>query len=241
MRAANMSPNFLLICGFGNRRKSSRMKCARLLVRRDFIQRRPARMNQDALEEGRERLRTGSAALVIIRPGIWPTISRTSSRISGQLRHQLPRSGRLTTQSRRWIEEFGAKLIRDFPGRFGMFAAIPLSDVDGIRSTGGHQCRLDDRARLGHGIRDWRHRRHADRAHRVPRAQHVGACCSMVSPRRRCGRETGRPVPREVSCRLWTNAQVGGAAPPTDEPKRRGAGRFVVAVLLYFSRYSSGN
>lgn len=27
------------------------------------------------------------------------------------------------------------------------------------------------------------------------------------------------------SRRLWTNAQVGGAAPPTDEPTRRGAGR----------------
>ena len=31
----------------------------------------------------------------------------------------------------RMCNEFGAQMIRDFPGRFGMFAAIPLPDADG--------------------------------------------------------------------------------------------------------------
>jgi hypothetical protein len=106
--------------------------------------------------EKMDRAGVATAVNSMTSPGVWSGDRET---------------GRTTA---RVCNEFGAKLIRDFPGRFGMFAAIPLSDVDGIRSTGGHQCRLDDRARLGHGIRDWRHRRHADRAHRVPRAQHVG-------------------------------------------------------------------
>src|SRR6185312_1364277 len=31
----------------------------------------------------------------------------------------------------RVCNEFGAQMMRDFPGRFGMFAAIPLPDTDG--------------------------------------------------------------------------------------------------------------
>ena len=31
----------------------------------------------------------------------------------------------------RVCNDFGAKLVRDYPGRFGLFAVLPLPDVDG--------------------------------------------------------------------------------------------------------------
>ena len=55
----------------------------------------------------------------------------------------------------------------------------------GIGAPCRHPRRLDDGARLGHGGGDRLGRRHADRAGRVPRAQHdARASCSTASPAR---------------------------------------------------------
>jgi predicted TIM-barrel fold metal-dependent hydrolase len=31
----------------------------------------------------------------------------------------------------RGVNEYSAKMVRDYPGRFGMFAALPMPDIDG--------------------------------------------------------------------------------------------------------------
>ena len=58
-----------------------------------------------------------------------------------------------------------------------------------------HQHVLDDRARLGHGDRDRRNRRHADRPCRVPRAQHDGRRADLRLCRRGA-RRSHQPVRR---------------------------------------------
>jgi predicted TIM-barrel fold metal-dependent hydrolase len=54
-----------------------------------------------------------SAVISITTPGVW-----------------FDDGGEARTRARE-VNEFGAQMGRDFPGRFGMFAAIPLPDTDG--------------------------------------------------------------------------------------------------------------
>ena len=63
--------------------------------------------------EKMDRAGVATAVNSMTSPGVWFDDGET---------------GRTTS---RVCNEFGAELIRDFPGRFGMFAAIPLPDIDG--------------------------------------------------------------------------------------------------------------
>ncbi len=55
-----------------------------------------------------------TAMLSIIQPGIWRKEDRAKSR-----------------RMARDINEYGATLVRDYPRRFGLWAALPLPDIDG--------------------------------------------------------------------------------------------------------------
>jgi predicted TIM-barrel fold metal-dependent hydrolase len=66
----------------------------------------------NALEK-MDRAGVATAVNSMTSPGVWFDDGET---------------GRVTA---RVCNEFGAQLIRDFPGRFGMFAAVPLPDTDG--------------------------------------------------------------------------------------------------------------
>src|SRR6266850_7283219 len=59
--------------------------------------------------------RAGSAAAVIsiTNPGLWFGDNQTTNRIA------------------RACNDYGAKLVQQYPKRFGLFAAMPLPDVDG--------------------------------------------------------------------------------------------------------------
>lgn len=66
-----------------------------------------------SLEE-MDRHGVATAIVSIIQPGVWLTAGRDKSRAMA-----------------REVNEYGAKMGQDHPGRFGLWAAIPLPDTDG--------------------------------------------------------------------------------------------------------------
>jgi predicted TIM-barrel fold metal-dependent hydrolase len=56
---------------------------------------------------------TATAIISVVQPGVWVGDSEKSRKLARQ------------------CNEYGAKLAQDHPGRFGLWAAIPLPDVDG--------------------------------------------------------------------------------------------------------------
>jgi len=59
----------------------------------------------------------GTSILSITTPGVW----------FGEKESSVDATRRLARQ----CNEYGAKMVADFPGRFGLFAVLPLPDVDG--------------------------------------------------------------------------------------------------------------
>lgn len=60
-----------------------------------------------------DKAAVATSVISVTRPGVWfgdVAIAKRLSRVSN---------------------EFGAKMVRDYPGRFGLFAILPLPDVDG--------------------------------------------------------------------------------------------------------------
>jgi predicted TIM-barrel fold metal-dependent hydrolase len=67
-------------------------------------------------EKSLEQMEQGSVATSIISisdPGVWFTDNAAARALA------------------RECNEYGAKVVRDYPGRFGLFAVLPLPDVDG--------------------------------------------------------------------------------------------------------------
>jgi predicted TIM-barrel fold metal-dependent hydrolase len=63
--------------------------------------------------EDMDRAGTATALTSITTPGLWFGNAAVSRKLS------------------RECNEYAAKIVRDYPGRFGMFAALPLPDIDG--------------------------------------------------------------------------------------------------------------
>jgi predicted TIM-barrel fold metal-dependent hydrolase len=67
--------------------------------------------------EQMDRAGVGTSILSITTPGVWFGEKESSVDATRQLARQ--------------CNEYGAKMVADFPGRFGLFAVLPLPDVDG--------------------------------------------------------------------------------------------------------------
>ena len=98
----------------------------------------------------------------------------------------------------RETNEFGARLIADHPGRFGMFATVPLPDVEG--------CPARDRIRARYA-EDGRHL-HDDRLPgKIPRrSPHSGRCWrSSIDARRWCIRIRSGTSAAAIWCRTCSS------------------------------------
>src|SRR5215510_7268444 len=70
------------------------------------------RVPQVSLDE-MDKAAVATSMISVTRPGVWFGDVALAKRLA------------------RVCNEFGAKMVRDYPGRFGLFAVLPLPDVDG--------------------------------------------------------------------------------------------------------------
>jgi 6-methylsalicylate decarboxylase len=83
----------------------------------------------------------------------------------------------------REINDAGGQIVRDHPGRFGLFASLPLPDTDGALAEIGHAFALPDPAVCG--IRDRAPNPLGPPAGRDPVSDRPVACAAGPGPHRR--------------------------------------------------------